>query len=107
MQVFFFDTSAIVKRYIDEPGSAWVRQICNTREADTNARINLVVVGSITIVEFAAAVSILERRNVILKRVAERAYKHFFCGFRERISSYEHYTRFAINGSKARTTRSS
>lgn len=81
MAVFFFDTSALVKRYVDEPGSTWVRRICGARDADTNTPMNLGMVGSIAIVEIAAAISILERRDIIPKRVAERAYKRFIEDF--------------------------
>lgn len=31
MSVYFFDSSAIVKRYYQEPGSNWVRAICGKR----------------------------------------------------------------------------
>ena len=31
MPSYFFDSSAIVKRYHQEPGSLWVRSICNPR----------------------------------------------------------------------------
>lgn len=81
MAVFFFDTSALVKRYVDEPGSAWVRQICGVRNAELNTPINLGIVGSIAVVETAAAISILERRAIISKRIAERAYKRFIEDF--------------------------
>lgn len=63
---------------MDEPGSVWVKQICDAHDAKTNERLNLVVVGSITVVEAASALSILERRNTIRRRTAQRAYEQFF-----------------------------
>jgi len=76
MAIFYLDTSALVKRYINEPGSAWVRQLCNARDV-TDEPLHVLLVGRIAIVEVAAALSILERRNIILPGVARHAYRKF------------------------------
>ena len=34
MAVYFFDSSALVKRYIQEPGSAWVQALCQHTSLD-------------------------------------------------------------------------
>jgi transposase len=34
MAFYFFDTSAVVKYYVTEPGSAWVRQLIDAWEPD-------------------------------------------------------------------------
>lgn len=49
MAVYFFDTSALVKRYVSEPGSSWVLQVTNPRSA------NKVYITTITGVEVIAA----------------------------------------------------
>lgn len=36
MSILFFDASVIVKRYIRERGSIWVRQICEAENEDGN-----------------------------------------------------------------------
>lgn len=50
MSYFFFDTSALVKRYMQEQGSAWVLDLTDPQKG------NSIVLAEITIVEAAAAV---------------------------------------------------
>jgi len=50
MAVFFFDSNAIVKYYISEPGSNWVRALVD----DTN---NSCLICDISLAEVAAAIS--------------------------------------------------
>lgn len=82
MAIYFFDTSALINRYVDEPGTLWVRQICDAVDPKTTLPANLVVIGSIPTVEVASALSILERRQVISKRVGEHAYENYFVDLR-------------------------
>ncbi|MCS7283914.1 MAG: type II toxin-antitoxin system VapC family toxin, partial [Anaerolineae bacterium] len=49
MVVYFFDSSALVKRYMDEPGSEWVRQIL--------AEFPFAAIAEITLVEVVAALA--------------------------------------------------
>jgi len=56
---YFFDSSALVKRYAQEPGTDWVRAIC------LPARGNTVIVAQITQIEIMSAV---------MRRVREGAY---------------------------------
>lgn len=49
MPSFFFDTSALAKRYIQESGSAWVLGICKNAETD------LIFIADITEVELVSA----------------------------------------------------
>lgn len=51
MNLYYLDASALVKRYADEPGSDWVRQI-----TDPTAE-NTVLLAEITLVEVAAALA--------------------------------------------------
>lgn len=77
MTVCYFDSSAVVKRYVDEPGSSWVRQLCDQRDPSTGVRLNLIAIGEVTLVEVSAALAILVRRNLLPKRFAERADRKF------------------------------
>ncbi len=55
MSFFFLDTSAVVKRYFQEHGSAWVQSLTNPANSHT------LVIAEITIVETAAAISARHR----------------------------------------------
>ncbi len=77
MAIYYFDASAVVKRYINEPGSAWVRELCDTRDETANVKSNLVVMGDSSVAEVAAAFAVLTRRRVIPQRIADRAYRKF------------------------------
>lgn len=82
MSAYYLDSSAVVKRYIEEPGSAWVRRICEAHDADTDEKLHYISIGEIAVTEVAAAFAILVRRNIIPKRIGERAYKQFVSEFR-------------------------
>jgi predicted nucleic acid-binding protein len=77
MSQFYFDTSAIVKYYHDEPGSHWVRQIINAREPDELPRANQIQLAEITIAETAAAFAVLERTKQIRKTARDAMYREF------------------------------
>ncbi len=83
MAVYYFDSSAVVKRYVDEPGSLWIRQLCDQRDPGTSKKLNLITVGEVTMVEVSAALAILVRRNILPKRFAERAYRRFISDFQD------------------------
>lgn len=55
MSIYYFDSSAIVKRYVSEPGSEWVRLVCEAVDPDTRAKLNTIMLGEITVVEVTAA----------------------------------------------------
>ncbi len=50
MPIYYFDTSALLKRYVNEAGSAWVRTTFEELETD-------VVVSQLTLVEAVAALA--------------------------------------------------
>jgi predicted nucleic acid-binding protein len=63
---YFLDASALVKRYVDEIGSPWVRELSEPRSGDT------VLLAEISLAEVAAALAVkcrvpggitLEQRN--------------------------------------------
>ncbi len=76
MSIYFFDASAIVKRYVREPGSAWVRDLCNAPDENQNT-LHIVGIAEISRVEVAAAFEILVRRNEISKTLGNHVYDQF------------------------------
>lgn len=50
MAVYFFDTSALLKRYVDEPGSTWVRRVTDPKSG------NKIYITTITGVEVISAI---------------------------------------------------
>jgi len=50
MAIYFLDTSAIVKRYIAEPGQAWVLSLCDP------AQQHDLYISQITLVEVVATI---------------------------------------------------
>ncbi|MBM3128761.1 MAG: type II toxin-antitoxin system VapC family toxin [Chloroflexi bacterium] len=83
MTIYYLDSSAIVKRYVDEWGSAWVRQICAEREAVSGEKLNSILIGEIAVAEVAAAFAVLVRRNAIVPPVGEHVYEKFIREFRD------------------------
>ena len=57
MSIYYFDTSALLKRYVTETGSAWVRQICANQDLETRLPLHEVMIGEVTRVEIAAAIA--------------------------------------------------
>ncbi len=76
MAIYYLDSSAVVKYFHSEPGSAWVRQIVNARADDT--RLNTIYLGAVSIAEVPAALAILERSNRIGTRARNSMYRAFF-----------------------------
>lgn len=60
MASYFFDSSALVKRYATEPGSAWVENLTDPR---VDNRIN---VAAITHVEVVAAIAQAQSKALLL-----------------------------------------
>jgi predicted nucleic acid-binding protein len=59
------DSSALVKRYVNEPGSDWMRAICDPEAG------NILAVASIGLVEVAAALGSKRRQEVLEASVYE------------------------------------
>ncbi len=64
MTDYYLDASALVKRYVDEIGSAWVRELSEPRSGDT------VLLAEITLAEVAAALAAKQRwpRGITLEQ---------------------------------------
>ena len=69
MAVHFLDSSAVVKYYVTEPGSIWIRQLVDGDD--------LLFLAQITIPEVAAALGILERRRLISRRQRRNLWERF------------------------------
>jgi predicted nucleic acid-binding protein len=65
----FLDTSALVKYYVAEPGSAWVRQTFDSEP--------LIFLAEIIIAEVAAALGVLQRRGEIDARHRREFWERF------------------------------
>lgn len=76
MSIYFFDASAVVKRYIREPGSRWIRDLCEARD-ESRDKIHVIAIAEISRVEVAAAFAILVRRNEVTQSLGKRAYDQF------------------------------
>jgi len=77
MAFYYFDASALVKYYVTEPGSTWVRQLIKERETATGQPRHLILVAEITRVEVAAGLAIIERVDRIKKTERDREYARF------------------------------
>ncbi len=75
MPAYFFDSSAIVKRYANEEGSPWV---IDTASAARGAHV---YIASITGVEVIAALSRKRKGNAIIPMVAAAAISQFHDDF--------------------------
>ena len=68
MSNYFFDSSALVKRYIPEVGTAWVRSTMDRRVANTS------LIAHITQVKIISAVMRRSRDSSIAPRTAKAIY---------------------------------
>lgn len=66
MTVYYLDSSALIKRYVDENGSAWVRSIFAEREYHT------FIIAEITLVEVSSAFARRQRSGDISGQMRER-----------------------------------
>ncbi len=70
MGFFYWDSSVVGKRYLDEPGSAWVRKLAANPE-------NVFLTTQISIVEVSAAIATAIRVGGLTKRQGQHAYQNF------------------------------
>ena len=77
MALYYFDASALVKYYVTEPGSTWVRQLIEEQGGETGQFHHVVLVAEITRVEVAAGLAIIERTGRIRRAERDREYARF------------------------------
>ncbi len=75
MSVYYLDTSVLVKYYVTEPGSTWVRQLIDEEE-------NILVSAEITIAEVSAALAVIAR----IGRTSPRQRDEFWMKFKRDLS---------------------
>src|SRR4051812_28266240 len=71
MAVYFFDTSALVKRLVREPGSAWMRSLAHAKAAHT------LDIARITAVEVTSAITRRQRGGHLSPAQAGAILGHF------------------------------
>jgi predicted nucleic acid-binding protein len=75
--IYYFDASALVKYYVTEPGSTWVRHLVEARDSETAQWVHAIFVAEITRVEVAAALALIERTGRIRRAQRDREYRRF------------------------------
>ena len=75
MAAYFFDSSALVKRYVVESGTQWVRGLCNPAAGHT------LYIARITGVEVVAALARRARTGSVAQSAAQRAMAAFRSDF--------------------------
>ena len=70
MNLFYLDASALVKRYVREPGSTWVRTLIDDPA-------NVILISAISLVEVSAAIAICVRTGKLRPRQGGMAYEEF------------------------------
>lgn len=74
---YYLDTSAQVKYYVSEPGSAWVRQLVNARTPETKQQGKRLFTVIVTVAEATAAFAIIARVGRISRQARDRAFNHY------------------------------
>jgi hypothetical protein len=73
---YFFDASALVKVYIREPGSTWVRSLLEFG-GEGEQRAHTILVAEVSVAEVAAAFAVLYRTGRIRRKAWDGAFDHF------------------------------
>lgn len=71
MTIYFLDSSALVKRYAVETGTAWVSSLCNLVNSHT------ILIANVTIVEVAAALASKQRSREITPEAYDQVMQDF------------------------------
>lgn len=70
MAIYYLEPSALVKYYVTEPGSTWVRALVDTED-------NVLVTAEITIAEVSAALAVIARVGRISRRQRDELWGKF------------------------------
>lgn len=79
MATYYLDSSAVVKRYVDEAGSAWVRSLCEQPE-------HMIFLSELALVEVSSAFA-RRQRSGELSAADQRLYLDLFIG--DCVQSYQ------------------
>jgi predicted nucleic acid-binding protein len=77
MAFYYFDASALVKYYILEPGSTWVRKLINATDAQGKRPAHMIFIADLSVAEVAAAFAVLHRTGRIRRPVWDGAFDQF------------------------------
>ena len=77
MTVYYADSSALVKRYVNEIGSAWVQAICEP------AANHIIALAHIGLAEIAAALGVKYRQRVLTMDVRDGLLRDFYSAMDE------------------------
>ena len=77
MSLYYLDASAAVKYYVLEPGSQWMRELIDAQDAFDDSHLHAVFLSDPSIVECAAAFSVLHRTKRITRRTRDGAFEAF------------------------------
>lgn len=75
MALYYLDASALVKYYILEPGSTWVRELVDRSAPDNGVQANRIFISEANITECAAAFAVLFRTRRISLRARNGAFQ--------------------------------
>ena len=77
MALYYFDSSALVKQYVLEPGSLWVRGLLAAVDEQNDLSASAVFIADITVAEATAAFAVLHRIGRLRRSVWEAVFDHF------------------------------
>jgi len=75
MTVYYFDASALVKYYVLEPGTTWVRGIIDAVNPRSGQPLHLVTIAEATVAEGAAAFAILYRTQRLSRHARDAVFR--------------------------------
>lgn len=70
MSIYYLEPSALVKYYVTEPGSAWVRRLVDDKD-------NVLITAELTIAEVSAALAVIARVGRISRRQRDEFWGEF------------------------------
>jgi len=79
VSVYYFDANVQVKYHLPEPGSTWVWQIVDEVDAAGNI-VNTLFTAEISLVEVAAAISVVHRVGRIGRRLRDVTFDKYMKG---------------------------
>lgn len=82
MAFYYFDASAVVKYFHQEPGTAWVRQLVDERESLNDSHTNAIFIADVGLAEVPAAFAILARSKRIGVAARDSMYDAFLNSIR-------------------------
>lgn len=77
MAIYFLDSSALVKRYVLEPGSTWLRELLDAIDPQTDQPLHTVFIADITVTEATAAFAVLHRVGRVRRSAWDAVFNRF------------------------------